>query len=80
DGSASFAYLLMAGSFSRDANAGDYSALAATICKAFQSRGIVSLSVIESPIPLKSWILNRWDELELRAILHGRNGESPRNR
>jgi hypothetical protein len=76
DGSASFAYLLMAGEFSRkdtgprrqDVKAGDY---VHGICSRFARRGVASLASIDAPFPVKAWLLDRWDEVRLRAFLHG---------
>jgi hypothetical protein len=76
DGSASFAYLLMAGEFSR-ADAGPRrrgfkaSEQVRTICSRFARRGIITLASIESSLPVRCWLLDRWDELRLRAFLHG---------
>jgi hypothetical protein len=77
DGSASFSYLLMAGDFSKkDAGrrrgtvrASDY---VRTICSRFARRGIASLSSTDAPFPVRAWLLDRWDEVRLRAFLHGR--------
>ena len=77
DGSASFAYLLMSGEFSRtgagpqrlDVEASDY---VRTICSRFARRGVASLESIDAPFPVRAWLLDRWDEVRLRALLHGR--------
>jgi hypothetical protein len=76
DGSASFAYLLMSGEFSRkdagphrpDVKAGDY---VRVICSRFARRGATSLASIDAPFPVRAWLLDRWDEVRLRAFLHG---------
>lgn len=76
DGSASFAYLLMAGEFSRkeagphrrDVKASDY---VRTICSRFARRGAATLASIDAPFPVRAWLLDRWDEVRLRAFLHG---------
>ena len=76
DGAASFAYLLMAGEFSRsdsglrrrDVKASDS---IRTICSRFARRGIASLASIDAPFPVRAWLLDRWDEVRLRAFLHG---------
>lgn len=76
DGAVSFAYLLMAGEFSRkdagphrhDAKASDH---VRTICSRFARRGIAALASIDAPFPVRAWLLDRWDEVRLRAFLHG---------
>lgn len=76
DGAASFAYLLMAGEFSRK-DAGprrsdaDASSHVRTICSRFARRGITTLGSIYAPFPVRAWLLDRWDEVRLRAFLHG---------
>jgi len=37
----------------------------------FVERGLVALDVPEMPCPVSSWLLDRWDEVALRAIVHG---------
>jgi methylase of polypeptide subunit release factors len=80
DGSASFGFLLMAGEFSR-ANTGPRGiertsgSHIRTICSRFARRGIGSLDSIEAPFAVRTWLLDRWDEVRLRAFLHGREGE-----
>jgi len=76
DGSGAFAYLLMAGEFSRkdeDRRRRDEKAreTVRTICARFARRGIATLASIEAPFPVRTWLLDRWDELRLRAFLHG---------
>lgn len=76
DGSASFAYLLMAGEFSRsgsgprgrETRASDQVRI---ICSRFARRGIAAMASIESTFPVRVWLLDRWDEIRLRAFLHG---------
>ena len=72
DGSGRFAYLLMAGEFSRrerpDTEAADD---VEKICRRFASEGLTSLVKPAAPFPVRTWILDRWDELRLRAYLHG---------
>ena len=76
DGAASFAYLLMAGEFSRknaglgrrEFHASDYVRM---ICSRFARRGVASLTSIDAPFPVRAWLLDRWDEVRLRASLHG---------
>jgi hypothetical protein len=80
DGSARFAYLLFAASFlRRDAaravspwNAPSASLLP-QLCDDFGRRGISALtSASDADAPgLHGYILNRWDELQLRVLLHG---------
>jgi len=76
DGSASFAYLLMAGEFSRKDEGPKRreeksSDVVRTICARFARRGITTLASIEAPFPVRAWLLDRWDEVRLRAFLHG---------
>ena len=75
DASARFAYLLMAGEFSRtDAvhDAAENAAAVQGICARFASQGLAALVHPAARIPVTSWVLDRWDELELRVMLHGR--------
>lgn len=80
DGSASFGFLLMAGEFSRTSSgprpASNASKHVGTICSRFARRGIASLDSIEAPFAVRTWLLDRWDEVRLRAFLHGREDES----
>lgn len=72
DRSGRFAYLLMAGDFSH--GAGDaYRGVDAVreICEQFSARGLEALRTSGASIPVRSWILDRWDELKLRVFLHG---------
>lgn len=76
DGSARFGYLLMAGNFSlsdktRSARPGS-DASVERICREFSESGIDSLINPITPVPVRTWILDRWDELRLRASLHGK--------
>jgi hypothetical protein len=71
DGSVRFAYLLMAGVFTRSIGTNNNADLVQQICERFASEGLTSLTSIHAPIPVKAWVLNRRDELELRVILHG---------
>ena len=77
DGSGRFAFLLMAGDFSHN-NARDHELPRAveTICERFQNEGLASLVNVEARIPVRAWILDRWDELRMRAFLHGTRRES----
>ena len=70
DGSGRFAYLLMAGDFSRRAEH-DCSKDIEGLCEKFAHDGLGALSNPEFPVPVRSWILDRWDEVRLRAFLHG---------
>jgi Methyltransferase small domain len=76
DSSASFGYLLMAGEFSRDDSGprrreAKASEQVRTICSRFARRGIASLDSLETSFPSRVWLLDRWDEVRLRAFLHG---------
>ena len=86
DGSARFAYLLLAGSFRRrdaaatdaphavgDAADGERNAAEAVqkICEDFAREGVTSLAAANGPFQLHCSILTRWDELALRVMLHG---------
>jgi hypothetical protein len=72
DGSGRFAYLLMAGDFSRDKESNPAIPRAIErICEQFADEGLSSLVNPDAPIPVRSWILDRWDELRMRAFLHG---------
>jgi hypothetical protein len=94
DGSARFAYLLLAGAFtfrSRRATAdgrtagrpraGDpligvgaderASTALERLLEDFAVRGLTALDAAEMPCPVSSWLLDRWDEVALRAIVHG---------
>jgi hypothetical protein len=75
DGSARFGYLLIAGEFSRTKLAHDAAQDADAVehlCRRFASRGLSALVHPELRVPVTSWLLDRWDELELRVLLHGR--------
>jgi hypothetical protein len=79
DGSARFTYLLMAGEFSRRSDTRDSVDDATAIehvCARFASEGLTALVHPEVRVPVTSWVLDRWDELELRVMLHGRPGMS----
>lgn len=75
DGSARFGYLLIAGDFSRTANTVSKKqgsdASVERICHDFSQHGITALVNPIAPVPVRTWILDRWDELRLRASLHG---------
>ena len=80
DGSGRFAFLLMAGDFSSNppAVAGKRETARAVerICEQFASTGMDALRNPVAPIPVRTWILDRWDELRLRAALHGNSGDT----
>jgi methylase of polypeptide subunit release factors len=73
DGAARFAYLLMAGSFSRTSELADARSEEAVrrICEDFAADGLAALVNPRAPIPTRTWLLDRWDEVRLRASLHG---------
>ena len=76
DGSASFGYLLMSGEFSRvSSSRGRREAAASeqirTICSRFARRGLASLDSLQTSFPSRVWLMDRWDEVRLRAFLHG---------
>lgn len=75
DASARFAYLLMAGDFSRDAGtSAPGNAIAVEgLCARFAAEGLPALANCALPVPVSTWVLDRWDELELRVMLHGRD-------
>ncbi|MEO5903925.1 MAG: methyltransferase [Gemmatimonadaceae bacterium] len=75
DGSARFGYLLIAGEFSRERGARQRATESETavqrLCEGFAAHGVEALINPIAPIPVRTWILDRWDELRLRASLHG---------
>lgn len=76
DDSASFGYLLMSGEFSRGDSGprrreAGASAQIRIICSRFARRGIASLDSLEASFAVRVWLLDRWDEVRLRAFLHG---------
>ncbi len=78
DGSSRFVYLLMAGDFSRHDHVDtEIEDAVARICESFASNGLSALENPEAPIPVRPWILDRWDEVRLRAFLHGEIGGRP---
>jgi hypothetical protein len=75
DGSASFAFLLLAGDFWPERRAKERqgpraSEVIGRLCTRFAERGIPGLAGIKSPFPIRSWLLDRWDEVILRDFLH----------
>ena len=77
DGSGRFAYLLMAGDFSRARPRNDRDEDSAhaveRICREFCDCGLSALRNPIAPVPVRTWLLDRWDELRLCAYLHGEN-------
>ncbi|HEX2723142.1 MAG TPA: methyltransferase [Gemmatimonadaceae bacterium] len=74
DGAGSFAYLLLAGDFSlRKVDDEPMSATEAVggLCREFAAGGFAALEAPKAPFPVRTWLLDRWDELRLRAFLHG---------
>lgn len=76
DSSASFGYLLMSGEFSRDDSGprrreATASEQIRTICSRFARRGAGTLDSLATSFPSRAWLLDRWDEIRLRAFLHG---------
>jgi hypothetical protein len=71
DGSARFAYLLFAGAFRREHAATNAAADVRTICESFARSGVRALAIARAQFPLHCSMLTRWDELELRVLLHG---------
>lgn len=72
DDDATFAYLLFAGDFSRERRAlTDAGDAVERISRDFQRRGLAALETPDAPVPVRAWLLDRWDELRLRALLHG---------
>jgi len=79
DGSGRFAYLLIAGDFSRSKSRGDRDEGSAEaverICREFVELGLDALRNPIAPVPVRTWLLDRWDELRLRAFLHGESSD-----
>ena len=81
DGAARFAYLLLAGVFSderaskpRSASrraAGASAEAVDRLVRDFVAHGAAALAAPEAPFAVKAWLLDRWDEITLRAFLHG---------
>ncbi len=75
DGSAAFVYLLMAGEFSlqesTDEAAAQAEAAVETLCSDFALAGLQTLASPRAPFAVRASLLDRWDELRLRAFLHG---------
>ena len=71
DGAARFAYLLMSGNFSRVAPIHSAASAVERICLDFAEKGIAALHDPVAPVPVRTWLLDRWDEMRMRAFLHG---------
>jgi hypothetical protein len=74
DGSARFGYMLMAGDFSLAHGTERRSSSASSverICNDFAQKGLSALVNPIAPVPVRAWLLDRWDELRIRASLHG---------
>jgi hypothetical protein len=74
DGSARFGYMLMAGNFSYEPDAARASRSASSverICEDFAEHGLSALVNPIAPVPVRTWLLDRWDEMRIRASLHG---------
>ena len=72
DGSASFAYLLFAGVFfPSSGGVSDAPAAMERLCADFKRDGVQTLASVAAPFAVHCSILNRWDELHLRVLLHG---------
>jgi len=78
DGSGRFAYLLFAGAFRREVEPRRNGADVEAICRKFAREGVRSLASIDAPFPVHCSMLTRWDELELRVMLHGAIGRPTR--
>jgi hypothetical protein len=77
DGSARFAYLLMAGDFvRRTGRVTGVSSVTARIAENFSEMGLVALQNPVATVPVRTWILDRWGELKLRLLLHGETSGS----
>lgn len=75
DGAARFVYLLMAGEFSLEETnedaGGSAAAAVEALCSRFARIGIGALVKPSAPFAIRTSLLDRWDELRLRAFLHG---------
>lgn len=71
DGSARFAYLLLAAAFRRAESPQSAAPTVHAICDAFARHGFDALEDADTPFPVRCSVLNRWDELKLRVLLHG---------
>lgn len=81
DGAARFAYLLLAGVFADDRSSGalagerrargDSASAVDRLMRDFVTRGEDALIAPAAPFAETAWLLDRWDEISLRAFLHG---------
>ena len=72
DGAARFAYLLMSGFFTHVGKASHGGRESVRqLCNAFAASGIDALERLGGTTKSRVWLLDRWDEIALRAILHG---------
>ncbi|MGI9078594.1 MAG: methyltransferase [Gemmatimonadaceae bacterium] len=72
DGSARFAYLLMSGAFTRIGMVSHGGReCVRSLCADFAERGTGALVGFQGAIKNRIWLLDRWDEIALRAELHG---------
>jgi methylase of polypeptide subunit release factors len=74
DGSARFGYMLMAGDFSlahREEQRSSSASSVERICRDFAENGLSALVNPIAPVPVRTWLLDRWDEVRIRASLHG---------
>ena len=53
----------------------DSAAVVNKMCRDFASGGIRTLETAKAPFPLYCSVLTRWDELELRVLLHGETAQ-----
>jgi hypothetical protein len=74
DGSARFAYLLLAGAFRRVSRPADASDAIKKICEDFAVDGVATLASAAAPFALHCSVLTRLDELKLRVLLHAEVG------
>ncbi len=74
DGAARFGYLLLAGVFREAGDGqreGDGAAAVRALVRRFASEGLRALERVDAPFAVETFILDRWDEIALRAALHG---------
>lgn len=74
DGAARFAYVLLAGVWVAGDGRGEHTAAApavAALMRRFAAEGLGALREPAMPCEYRAWLLDRWDEIALRAMLHG---------
>jgi hypothetical protein len=72
DGAARFGYLLLAGVFRRADVSGAESEAVERLMRQFERDGVRALEgAIDAPFAVETFVLDRWDEIALRAALHG---------